>query len=104
MEERVMPGLNLALLLLTATSAFLGVWAIYWARGSRDQRKAAWGRCLFVLTQLFLGGCGLVAAGDLADALAPLGLCAGLLVVGMIWEPPHLARAAGRLDMADFLE
>ena len=79
--------LTLALLALTAAGVVLGTWGICWARGSRHPERAAQGRRLFVLALLFLGVCGLVAAGSRADALVPLGLSAGLLVVGMVWEP-----------------
>jgi hypothetical protein len=89
------PGFNLVLLVLTAAGAALGVWAICWARASRRPGRAAWGRRLFVLTQLGFGAAGLVAAGNRADALAPLGLCAGLLVVGMLWDWPRPTPAAG---------
>jgi hypothetical protein len=88
-------GFNVVLLALTAAGAALGVWAICWARASRHPRRVAWGRLLFVLTQLAFALGGLVAAGHRADALAPLGLCAGLLVVGMVWEVPLGGRAAG---------
>ena len=95
-----MTGFNALLLALTAAATALGVWAICWARASRHPRRAAWGRLLFVLTQLAFAAVGLVAAGHRADALAPLGLCAGLLVVGMVWEPPLRRRAAGDEDQA----
>jgi hypothetical protein len=81
-------SLNLSLLVLTAAGVVLGIWAIYWARASRVPRRARWGRCLFVVTLLALGAGGLVAAVSRADALTPLGLAAGLLVVGMVWEAP----------------
>jgi hypothetical protein len=79
---------NLSLLTLAAFGAGLGIWAICWARLSRKPSRAARGRQLFVLTLLGFGVASLVAAGCHADALAPLGLCAGLLVVGMVWEAP----------------
>jgi len=89
--------LDLVLRLLTLAGGSLGGWAIVWARTSRHPGRAAWGRLLFVCTLLGLGVAGLVAAGFLADGLAPLGLCAGLLVVGMLWDPstasaPHARR------------
>jgi hypothetical protein len=86
--------LNLALLTLTAAGVTLGVWGICWARASDSARQAAQGRRLFVVALLFLGGCGLVAASSRADALVPLGLSAGLLVVGMVWEAPMPNRTA----------
>jgi hypothetical protein len=80
------------LLLLTCAGVSLGLWTIWWARASRHPVQAAWGRGLFVCILVCLGVAGLVAAGLRTAALAPLGLCAGLLVVGMLWEPaspPH---------------
>jgi hypothetical protein len=59
-------------------------------------RRAAWGRRLFVLTLLGLGVGVLIAARSRADALTPLGLAAGLLVVGMVCEVPPLRHAEER--------
>jgi hypothetical protein len=98
----VVSALNLSLLALAAAGAALGIWAICWARISRRPRRAAWGRRLFVLTLLGLGAGGLVAAGCHADALAPLGLCAGMLVVGMVWEAPPERRPVAPELLRDF--
>jgi hypothetical protein len=81
-------ALDLILLAVTVVGVIVGIWAICWARGSSDPARVAWGRRLCVLTLLGLGVGGLVAAGCRADALAPLGLSAGLLVVGMVGEMP----------------
>jgi len=45
-----------------------------------------WGRRLFILTLLLLGITILAAALTHARGLAPLGLIAGFLVIGMLWE------------------
>ena len=47
-----------------------------------------WGRRIFIATLLSLGGTALVAALAHADGLSPLGLLAGMLIVGMLWETP----------------
>lgn len=83
-----MPNLEVWLLAITALGLALGTWGIWWARASREQRLASWGRGLFTGTLLVLGGSSLVAAFHRADGLVPLGLSAGLLVTGMLWEVP----------------
>jgi hypothetical protein len=65
-----------------------GGFAIYWARVRPTAMRARWGRRLFVVTLLCLGGVALFAAFARADGLAPLGLVSGLLTVGMVWESP----------------
>jgi hypothetical protein len=83
-----MPQLEVWLLIFTAIGLALGTLGIWWARVSRVQRLAFWGRGLFTGTLLFLGGSSLLAAFHEADGLVPLGLSAGLLVTGMLWEAP----------------
>ena len=95
-----MSHLDLALLAVTGTGASLGVWAIWWARASVNSARTAWGRWLFVCILVCFGVAGLVAAGFLADGLAPLGLCAGLLVVGMLWEPAPALVSVTTTDIA----
>jgi hypothetical protein len=81
--------LELSLLGLTVVSLVLGSWAILWARSGPEHGRALWGRYLFVGTLLFMGGTSLVAAFHRAEGLVPLGLLAGMLVVGMLWEGPQ---------------
>jgi hypothetical protein len=77
------------LLVYTAIGVLAGGWALFWARTAPDAARRAWGRRLFVATLLFLGLGGLAAAWRRADGLVPLGLSAGLLVAGMLWEGPQ---------------
>ncbi|HWY85272.1 MAG TPA: hypothetical protein VNX28_01035 [Gemmataceae bacterium] len=81
-----MSTLDLWLMLMTPGGCLLGGWSIYWARGQDHPVRMLWGRRLFIVTLLLLGFMTLVAACTHARALAPLGLIAGLLVVGMLWE------------------
>jgi hypothetical protein len=78
--------LDLWLLLMTPGGCLLGGWSIYWARGQDHPARIIWGRRLFIVTLLLLGSLTLAAAGAHARGLAPLGLIAGFLVVGMLWE------------------
>jgi len=94
-----MPDLEVWLLAFTAIGLALGTWGIWWARVSRVRRLASWGRGLFTGTLLFLGGSSFVAAFHRADGLVPLGLSAGLLVIGMLWEAPGSAQSAANLDL-----
>ncbi len=74
------------LLVTTFAGLLVGALSIHWARSR--QSLANWGRRLFIATLLLLGGTGLVAAGARADGLVPLGLVAGFLVIGMLWDNP----------------
>jgi hypothetical protein len=78
--------LDLWLMLMTPGGCLLGGWSIYWARGQDHPGRILWGRRLFIVTLLLLGFMTFVAACARAKGLAPLGLIAGLLVVGMLWE------------------
>lgn len=88
-----MASLVVELIVVAATLAGLisGCCAIYWARVRPSIRQARWGRQLFVGTLLLLGANALFAAFMHAEGLAPLGLLAGLLTVGMLWEGPVAA-------------
>ena len=79
---------ELAVLVTTLVGLLLGSCCIYWVKVHPSPRQALWGRRLFVVTLLALGGMSLVAALMRADGLAPLGLLSGLLIVGMLWESP----------------
>jgi hypothetical protein len=79
---------ELGLLALAVLGLLLGIWAIIWSRSSRGRAKGTWAWTLFLGTQLFLGGSSLVAAFHRAEGLVPLGLAAGLLTTGMLWEAP----------------
>jgi hypothetical protein len=76
---------------LTLLGLLLGGLAIAWARTSRKQIWILLGRCLFIATLLLLAGGGIMAAMQEAESLIPLGLTAGLLVMGMLCEMPHPA-------------
>jgi len=78
--------LDLLLMLMTPGGCLLGGWSIYWARGQSHPGLILWGRRLFIITLLLLGSLTWIAAWAHAHGLAPLGLVAGLLVVGMLWE------------------
>jgi hypothetical protein len=66
----------------------LGSCSIYWVKANPSARQARWGRRLFIVTLIALGGVAFFAAIMHADGLAPLGLSSGLLTVGMLWEGP----------------
>lgn len=83
--------IEISLVICTLFFVFLGGWSIFWARCSASGVRAAWGRRLFVAAFVGLGVAGLVAARTHANGLAPLGLLAGLLLVGMVWETPTAA-------------
>jgi hypothetical protein len=78
--------LELWLMLMTPGGCLLGGWSIYWARGQDHPIRMRWGRRLFIVTLLLLGVTALIAAQAHARGLAPLGLIAVFLVVGMLWE------------------
>jgi len=82
------PDLELCLLTLTLAGLALGAWGILIARTSQAPHHASWGRALFLGALLCLGMSSVVAAVHRAEGLAPVGLSAGLLVVGMLWETP----------------
>ncbi|MBI3408115.1 MAG: hypothetical protein HY040_07135 [Planctomycetes bacterium] len=84
-----MSTFELMLIVVTTAGAFLGGLSIYWARGEDRQPRTRWGRRLFVMVLLGLGGLGLAAATARAHGLPPLGILAGLLVVAMLWESPE---------------
>lgn len=81
-----MSTLDLWLMLMTPGSCVLGGWSIYWARGQDHPGRIRWGRRLFILTLLVLGLFTVIAACAHASGLTPLGLVAGFLVIGMLWE------------------
>lgn len=82
---------ELSVLIATLVGLLLGGCGIYWVKVRPCPRRAWWGGWLFVVTLLFLGAAGLVAALMRADGLAPLGLLSGLLIVGMLWDSPLAA-------------
>jgi len=79
---------ELSVLVIMIFGLLLGSCCIYWVNVRPCARLARWGRCLFVVILLILGGAALVAALTRAEGLAPLGLLSGLLIVGMLWEGP----------------
>lgn len=83
-----MANFEITLLGLTFLGVALGGWSLCWARFSQIDGRALWGQRLCMVTLVYLGICALVAASTHADALAPLGLSAGLLLVAMLWESP----------------
>jgi hypothetical protein len=82
-----MSGLDACLLAATTLGTLSGSWSIFWARTAADPGRRSWGQRLFVLTLFILGAGGLAAAWHRADGLVPLGLAAGFLLIGMLWEP-----------------
>src|ERR1700694_4112811 len=73
------PDFEFCLSCLTVAGLGLGGLGILWARIGREPIRISWGRRLFVAAVVFLGVIGLVAAFHRAEALAPLGLTAGML-------------------------
>ena len=97
-----MPDLEHWLLALTLLGLLLGGWSIIWARTSPTRLGIVSGRILFIGTLMALGGTSSIAALLRADGLAPLGLSAGVLVVGMLWEvPPPAGSQSPRLPLAE---
>jgi hypothetical protein len=79
---------ELTVLIVTLAGFLMGVCCIYWVKVHPSGNRARWGRRLFVVTLLSLGGMAFFAALVHADGLAPLGLLSGMLTVGMLWESP----------------
>jgi hypothetical protein len=88
MEERLVSTLEFGVLILTLVNAAIGGWSIYWARAEPRSWRCRGGQLMFVLNLIAVGAAGLVAASARAQGLPPLGLVAGLLIVGMMWEGP----------------
>ena len=84
-----MANLEICLSLLNLCGLVIGCVSIGLARGHRQIGRALWGRRLFVLTLLFLGGCGLFGAVMQASNLPLLGLAVVFLLVLMLWETPE---------------
>jgi hypothetical protein len=80
--------LDLAVLVLTFLNAAIGAWSLHWARSEPTCWRCRSGCILFAVNLLVLGITGIVAALTRAQGLPPLGLVAGLLIVGMMWERP----------------
>jgi uncharacterized BrkB/YihY/UPF0761 family membrane protein len=75
-------------LLATLAQALVTALSICWARGDDNRRRTVWGRRLFTLNLVIMGLLGVCAALYRCAALAPLGIMAGFLVVGMVWDEP----------------
>ncbi len=86
---------ELTLLVVTILGLLCGCLCIYWVKMKPCVRRARIGRWLFVLTLLGLGVMALVAAVAHVDGLAPIGLLSGFLLIGMLWENPHMADVPG---------
>jgi hypothetical protein len=83
--------LELVLAFVTLLGLALGLWGLVWHRGAELQRRARLGGNLFLAALLSLGACAVFAAFHRCEGLVPLGLTAGFLVVGMMWEAPQNA-------------
>jgi hypothetical protein len=79
--------IELWLVLAAVLGGFVGLLGIIWDRAGRNRT----GRVLFVGAVIFLGAGAVFAAFHRAEGLVPLGLSAGALVVGMLWEDPRPA-------------
>jgi hypothetical protein len=90
MEERRVAILEFGVLTFTLIAAVVGIWSIYWTRVRTHCWRGRGGRILFIVNFLALGIIGLIAAFARAQSLPPLGLVAGLLIVGMMWEGPAI--------------
>jgi hypothetical protein len=80
--------MELCLLITSLSGVFLGIWSVHWARSKYSERRAWWGRRLFIATLLLLAVTIVFAALLRADGLVPLSLLAGMLLVAMLWETP----------------
>jgi hypothetical protein len=87
--------LEIGLLIALAVGMALGCWSIYSVRAGRS---AALGQGLFVAVLVLITGCTLLAALWQSEALIPLGLSAGGLVVAMLWEAPGSTRSRDLLS------
>ena len=96
-----MPELEFWLLALAILGLVLGAWGILWARFSRANHRSLWGRSLFVAVIVFLAISSSVAAFHRAEGLVPLGLTAGILVIGMLWEVPSQTGRGGSEIVAE---
>jgi uncharacterized membrane protein HdeD (DUF308 family) len=76
------------LLALLAVGVAFGAWSVWRVRGSRDHRRAARARWVFLITLVGLAAGTLVAVACAARCLVPFGLAAGWLVIAMLWENP----------------
>jgi hypothetical protein len=90
-----MPELEIWLMALALVGLALGTWGIVWARFSQISSRSLCGRGMFVVAIVSLAVTSSVAAFHRAEGLVPLGLTAGLLVVGMLWEVPPQAEREG---------
>jgi len=84
--------LDVGVLGLTLVNAVVGAWSLHWARGEPGTWRCRSGCILFAVNLLMIGITGIIAAIMRAQGLPPLGLVAGLLIVGMMWERPAPAR------------
>lgn len=84
-----MPDLEIWLVIQTFAGLILGAMGILWVRAGSGEIRLSWGHGLFISAFLSLGASSLVAAFHRADGLVGVGLTAGLLVVGMLWEGPR---------------
>jgi hypothetical protein len=83
-----MAYLDCWLFILSLVGLIVGGWSICWARTHAEYGRGLWGRRVFVLTIVVLGGSGVIAACARAEGLASLGLLAGFLLIAMLWEAP----------------
>ncbi len=83
-----MADLEMCLLIALACAAPVAVVSLVWVRAGRRAWRPRWARGLFVAIFLGLGATTVLAAVHYADSLVPLGLSAGALLVGFLWEGP----------------
>lgn len=84
-----MPNLETCLLIVTVAAMGVGGWGILVVQTARPSDRLTWGHGLFLAALLGLGASSVVAAFHHADGLVLLGLAAGLMIVGMLWETGH---------------
>jgi hypothetical protein len=89
MEEPCVATFNPLLLFIVLAIVVVAALSIGYARGEPGKRSTRIGRWVFTISLIILGGLAIAAALLQADALAPLGLLSGMLVVGMVWETPE---------------
>jgi hypothetical protein len=80
---------ELAFLILSLLAAVVGPWSIIRASADLDSPGRSSGRLVFLATLLALGAATVIAAVHQAQGLVPLGLTAGFLVVGILWDGPR---------------
>ena len=83
-----MDSLELYLFLLAVVGSFAGGFSVYLTHNRDIPFRVRWGQRIFLINMLMLGSSIVAAAWLRSHSLPLLGLCAGLLLVAVVWEAP----------------